>query len=210
MTNYQEYIEKKEAALAAEQFENDCAEGWQKILRDFPLEDHMANYSLVKEYCAPEPVSLTKFRLSLGNSEFTRQLCWNVKDEAERNIEEIIHLLRTKGRYTDWDLKVEAAKLRLKTRHQVRERLLEVQQKQLAASKPVSQLHAEVKAATKIERRLDGYPTLGQFMVLPSEVRARRVDGEFLRTLAKVDYEHYRKLVRLYGAAQITERMNEN
>jgi len=91
------------------------------------------------------------------------------------------------------------------------ERLREVAEKRrihgLTASEWRVERAANAPPAPKV-RQYSDYPTLPEFLVLPGEIKATRIDAAFLLGLARTDYWLYKKFVSKYGGNQITDRQN--
>jgi hypothetical protein len=90
------------------------------------------------------------------------------------------------------------------------ERLREIAEKRRIHGLTASQFKQEraEKAATapKAPKEYDGYLPLPDYLVLPGQAQATRIDGPFLQALVKADYSMYRRLFTKYGGAQLTDR----
>jgi hypothetical protein len=116
-------------------------------------------------------------------------------------LEQIIELLAAKGKGHDaFTLNQEEKRLALLAIPALRARLADLQTKAHMASTPVPILKAIV-ADTHRNQSIDGYPALPSSLWDGS--RHVRCDADYLNGLAKTDIWMFKKLVRLYGSAQI-------
>jgi hypothetical protein len=112
------------------------------------------------------------------------------------------------GLYSPADLKtLRDNKLQWMSRDELIAYRDDIQRKQVMNLTPVTELKQVVRDSLP-KRRADGYPQLPAEMVFAGEIQARKLDGALLRSLAESDYQHFKKLCRVYGANQISERMS--
>jgi hypothetical protein len=96
-----------------------------------------------------------------------------------------------------------------KFRGQSLERLREVAEKRRVHRLTASQFKQEREAtALKKVRQYDGFPVLPEYLVLPGQVQATKIDAVSLLALVRTDYYFYKRLVNKYGGQQITDRQN--
>jgi hypothetical protein len=142
----------------------------------------------------------------------------DVSQQREELIDEICALLASAnkpndrgavsgGKYSPADIKtLRANVLQWKSKSELIEYSDDILLKQRMAKQSVGELQQIVKNAQP-PRRADGMPQLPEHMVLPGEIKARKVDREFLETLMKQDYEFFRnRIVKIYGSNQVDER----
>jgi hypothetical protein len=163
-------------------------------------------------------VELMKTILYENEDAFASLGLQSVKHQREDLIEEICALLASThkpndrgavggGKYSPADIKaLVSSVLQWQSRDQLIEYRDSVILKQQMAKQTVSELK-QVIEDSKPQRRKDGMPQLPEFMVLPGQVQATKIDADFLNKLIRVDYEMFKmKFVRPYGAAQVDER----
>lgn len=80
-----------------------------------------------------------------------------------------------------------------------RDEIIRAQQKDRQTKE---QLRAEIKPAS-------GIPSLPREIVPQGEIRARKLDREYLIHLSQYELEQFKKYVRIYGADSVNQRLNE-
>jgi hypothetical protein len=127
---------------------------------------------------------------------------------AHRNA--FIEKLRARDAVKEYESLI--ATLGEKFRGQSIERLREVAEKRrihvLTASQFREERAAEEAKAPKKPREYDGFPILPEFLVLPGQVQATKIDAAFLSGLVRADFYLYRRICSKYGMTQITDRQN--
>ncbi len=90
------------------------------------------------------------------------------------------------------------------------DRLRAVAEKRRVHGQTASEFRAERAASAPTRQRssYDGYPVLPEFLVLPGDVQARKIDAEFLNRIYRTDYYIYRRLYDRFGGRQLTDRQN--
>jgi hypothetical protein len=192
VSNYKNDLDEQERELARTQFENECQSGWTKILRLYPIRGHDANFAAVRDYCYPFPITVDGFRLMLENEREVKTL--DLKDDTEETIQDIIHLLREHGKYTQHDLTNEEKRLLIVAkqpngREQIKARLEDVTQKQRLARMSVGAIRQE-QAANQPQP---------QVKILPAHITSKSIKS--------MPSSEIRKLIREFSAAVVNDRL---
>lgn len=97
-----------------------------------------------------------------------------------------------------------------KFRSESLERLREVAEKRRIHGLTASEFLQERAASQPKDTRkqYDGFASLPDYLVLPGDVQATKIDATFLRGLVRGDYFLYRRLANRYGMTQISDRQN--
>src|SRR5262249_26371869 len=100
-------------------------------------------------------------------------------------------------------------RLAFKSRSELMDRHNELVMKQSLAQRSAAQLKADLAATRKEQegpRPYPGYPTLLSTFVPRGEIQARNT-REYLNQIAKSDLATFKRMVQMYGSAQITDIM---
>jgi hypothetical protein len=122
-------------------------------------------------------------------------------------IEDILLLLKSRnqgrdGKFDDWALRNEESRMKSWSIEALRTRLNEIRVKQRMSAQPVAVLKAVVADAHR-DQGVDGYPRLPATMWSSEQGKFIQVDANYLNGLARTDIWQFKKLVKIYGSAQI-------
>lgn len=179
------------------------------------IKDCIANQKEFEEYLDwSDEFTEADLDFAFGNMSSRSQLAkQRIPSEAEIReelIDNILDLLTSKndgrdGLFSKANLRSEKIRMASWTTAKLQARLSEILSKQAQAKLSVPELK-EIVRASQPQRRLDGYPNLPDFIVMPGNVQATKCDAAFLLRLAKQDLFEYRRLVSRFGTDQINER----
>jgi hypothetical protein len=202
-------LEDQQRAVHAAHFQQESARGLEQIFSAFStLIRCESNTRLITSLCREfmgEDVapSLDTFRSMVEiNPEVMKTLATRaVERTREMLVEDILSLLKAKGiGYDDFNLRAEENRLKHFSLEALENRLEEIRRKHRMASAPVPILKAIVADAHR-NQGIDGYPALPSS--LWDGTKHVKVDADYLNNLARTDLWQFKKLVRLYGSAQI-------
>jgi hypothetical protein len=135
-------------------------------------------------------------------------LDWNIDAERAKLTAAIVgaHHDPTEKRFTKFDEQQLRKSLAYKSTSEVREKLDDVTRRQALSKRPLAELKEMVRQHHPQPEAFPGWPALPDKMYDSATRSWLVVDREYLETLIKHDHFSFRRLVKLYGAAQIDHR----
>ena len=195
---------------------NDSAQdAWQEHIELNPRQNHQAGFlAWAAEYVESEDArELAALQHQFPNVEPNLD---SLREEQARYelMDEICDLLRAKdpsgrgGKYSNFNL--QAARRQMIEGRWSREKLIarrdEIVREQALIKKPMAELKAMVKEHYNQPIQFPGFPALPDRMYDQATRSWKVVDAAYLEDLIRADVFSFRRLVRLYSAAQIDAR----
>lgn len=201
-------LEAQEMRQTQAQFDTDSQRGLENIWREFPeVPRHEAATKFIASYCDPFPINLDGFRMALENPDFCKGLqMQSIKDQKLELIEEIAALLSMKngGGFDDHALQAEKKnRLQWQSVDELTKRRDSILRERELRKKPL----AEIRQIVRDSVPPPGYPKLPRTFVPSGQVQSVPLDSKYLTHLVRNDRETYTRLARIYGVAQLNDRI---
>lgn len=205
-------VQQQNAAIAAAQYQQRVAEGFEDIFSAYPtLLRCDANRKIIIEHvrdfmeCDFAP-DLETFRnlIALNPDIMSTMVQRSVEVTKAQYIDEYIELLAAHSRQDRYSLESERKRLTHLSLEQCRQKLDELKRRQGMSSQSLASLKKVVADAHRVERPYPGFPNLPPSMW--DGTKHVKVDADYLNRLARADIFQFKKLVRLYGSIQIDDR----
>jgi hypothetical protein len=205
--NYETDLAKKADAEASQRLSDANRAVWDELLARFPLADHEANFNLFVEYCNPLTIAGGEHLLRAKPQGFTVAMT-----TREDLINELVELRRentSRKTLSDHDLNSWRIRVSVWSLRQLRDYKRKIVFEH--AHKTAESAREYLAGVRKEEpNSFPGWPRLPQRMILPhGKIEYTNIDSNFLKQLARDDYYAFKhRFVGIYGADQITARMN--
>jgi hypothetical protein len=204
--NYQNEMAVEQAKADADRLEAANRAVFDEILARYAISENEANYQMFRSFANPMTVEACEYLLKGNVSGFT--LSWSSRDKI---IEELANKVRdntTQKTLSAYDWKQLVIRMSTWSLRQLRSYKREIEFKH---SHNAQQAREYLTNARKEEPNpFPGWPRLPKRMVLPhGPIAYTELNAEFFRNLARTDYYMFKnRFVKIYGADQITARMN--
>jgi hypothetical protein len=211
--NYTNEAHRTTEQRLAEQKHQHSIQGWRQVIDEYPLQDCMANFRMLDDYCEHE-ITLGKFEFLLNNPPAGFSLLW--QEEWQSLLQECLSLLRDNygRRPTNFDLKNEEKRMRTWNRAKLRARRDQLREIERLRPKSADEIRKELAEKKEKERPYPGFPTMLSTTVpkypipgLSDGIRAIPT-GEYIRWISKNDLFTFKRLCAVYSSEQVNFWLN--
>jgi hypothetical protein len=193
--NYSQMLTEESAAAEKSALDKANAEGYGKVLARYAIRDTQANYAVLRDWSAPEAITVDSFIALLHSG--SKAIDMSSRDEI---IQDIVDA-STGDQNVLRELKFRLSTFSL---GQLRERRRQIDfKKQVSTHAEAKQYLAEVRKPETTQ--FPGFPSLPQKMYERGKGWVA-VDAEYLENLIREDAFQFRRLCKLYSAAQVDHR----